>query len=297
MQATAGLEIRETRSIRLLITDQLRPILEQGSVRAMVVAVLLAASFLGTLMPMPTGMDMGWMFIVPVAISAIAAGLAEGFVVAMIASLLCGAFASTLGEPEPTYIAGVIAGRLSLYGLTAVVLGLFAEAHHSVQSQFKDLAAKDPLTQLANVTSFYEELGRLEATKPESFALVLVDLDELKQLNDKHGHQSGSFAIQAVARSLRKVVRATDCVARFGGDEFVVILKDADRQGAQIVINRMREFLNGESVPGAPEVRLSVSAGISLYGEDGVASDALLMAADMAMYEDKRARKAALLVP
>lgn len=295
MQAAASLDIRENRSIRLLITDQLRPILEQGSVRAVVVAILLAASFLGTLMPTPTGMDLGWMFIVPVAISAIAAGLAEGFVVAMIASLLCGVFATTLGEPDPAFIAGVIAGRLSLYGLTAVVLGLFAEAHHSVQSQFKDLATKDPLTQLANVTSFYEELGKLEAAKPEGFALVLVDLDELKQLNDRFGHQTGSFAIQAVARSLRKVVRSTDCVARFGGDEFVVILRDADRAGAQIAINRMREFLGGESVPGAPEVKLSVSAGVSLYGEDGFSSDALLMAADLAMYEDKRARKAALL--
>lgn len=247
-------------------------------------------------MPMPTGMDSGWMFIVPVAISAIAAGLVEGFAVAVIASALCGLYASTIGEPDPAYIAGVVAGRLSLYGLTALVLGLFADTHHSVQSALKDLARKDPLTQLSNVTSFYEELERLDADRPGGFALVVIDLDNLKKLNDTHGHQVGSFAIQAVANSLRKVVRTTDCVARFGGDEFVVILRDADRAGAEVAIQRMREILEGEIVPGAPGVRLSASAGVALYGEDGCSSESLLMAADIAMYEDKRSRKAALAV-
>jgi diguanylate cyclase (GGDEF)-like protein len=97
-----------------------------------------------------------------------------------------------------------------------------------------------------------------------------------------------------VANSLRRLVRMSDCVARFGGDEFVVILKDADRAGAQIVINRLRNLLAGESLPGVTGGRVSVSAGVSLWGEDGVTSDELLASADLAMYEDKRRRKAAL---
>jgi diguanylate cyclase (GGDEF)-like protein len=80
-------------------------------------------------------------------------------------------------------------------------------------------------------------------------------------------------------------------VARFGGDEFVVILTDADRAGAQIVVNRMREMLAEEAVPGTPEVTIDVSVGVALYGEDGTTSEELLGAADRAMYADKRAHK------
>jgi diguanylate cyclase (GGDEF)-like protein len=86
-------------------------------------------------------------------------------------------------------------------------------------------------------------------------------------------------------------VRGSDCVARFGGDEFVVILTDADRAGAQIVVNRMREMLAAETVPGTPGVTVNVSVGVALYGEDGTTSEELLGAADRAMYVDKRAHK------
>jgi len=96
-----------------------------------------------------------------------------------------------------------------------------------------------------------------------------------------------------LANTLRSLVRGRDIVARFGGDEFVVVLADADRAGAQIVVNRMREMLDREIVPGAPGHTLSVSAGVSIFGDDGTTSDELLAAADAAMYADKRRRKVA----
>jgi diguanylate cyclase (GGDEF)-like protein len=170
------------------------------------------------------------------------------------------------------------------------VLGAFAEAHYSVQSDFKELATLDPLTKVANVDFFYRELTKLEAN-PVDFAILVIDIDELKAVNDRFGHQTGSAAIQMVANVLRRVVRGSDCLARYGGDEFVLILRDADETGARLVANRIRQILKGEHLPAAPEHELSVSVGWAIFGEDGKSSEDLLESADVRMYRDKQVRK------
>ena len=279
------------RELRTIVTDQLRGMLENRSTRFAVVGVLLVFASLSTLIPTPDGVDLAWMFIVPVAISAIAGGLKEGSVVASISALISAMYATAaVGEIDITLITTVFLGRAVLYGITSSVLGAFAEAHQSVQSRLRDLASLDPLTKVSNVARFYDEMGVME-TGHETFAVLLVDVDELKVLNDRFGHQAGSAAIQTVANAIRRVVRTSDCVARFGGDEFVMILKDADRAGAQIVANRLRSVLGEERLAGVPDARVTVSIGISLFGEDGTTSEELLAKADDAMYADKRSRK------
>ncbi|MDP9068245.1 MAG: GGDEF domain-containing protein [Actinomycetota bacterium] len=286
-EAAAGRRI-----LTSFVTEQVRVLLEERSTRLGVVGALLVLASLFSLIPTPMGVDPGWMFIVPVAIASIAAGLRQGVVTAVVASGLVALYAgASTGGFDPSVIAGVVLARFALYGLTAAFLGAFAEAHYSVQSGLRQLASTDPLTKVSNVTRFYEEIGRLE-THFSHFAILLIDLDDLKALNDKYGHQSGSLAIQTVANCLRRVVRGTDCVARFGGDEFVVVLKDADRAGAQIMTNRLREVLQEQGLPAAPEHRLSVSIGVAIAGEDGSTTEELLAAADEAMYMDKRTRKA-----
>lgn len=279
------------RSVRHVIVEQLRVMLEQRSTRFAVVGALLLVASLSSLMPAPKGVDLAWMFIVPVAISAIAGGLREGLLVAALGAGISALYVTAArGEIDSQLIANVTIGRLMLYGITAGVLGAFAEAHHSLQANLRRLASLDPLTKLSNVARFYEELGIME-TGTAAFVVMLVDVDDLKVLNDRYGHQAGSAAIQHVANALRSVVRATDCVARFGGDEFVVILKDADRAGAQIVTNRLREVILEKEFSAAPGHELSVSVGVALFGEDGTTSDELLEFADVGMYADKRARK------
>lgn len=281
-------------AFRALLTEHLRVILEQRPVRAAVIGVLLVVASLFNLVPTPIGIDSGWMYIVPVAISAIAAGLGEGLTVALAASALCGLFGGIEnGGFNPTLGLSVFSARFALYGITAVVLGAFAEAHYSVQTNLRNLASLDPLTQVFNVASFYKEIGVLE-TQTNDFAVMLVDVDDLKRINDTHGHQVGTAAIQAVAKVLRRMVRGSDCLARYGGDEFVVILREANLSGAQIVINRMREMLSEEMIPAAPTLKLSASVGIALFPEDGKSSEELLEAADRRMYRDKQARKLGL---
>ena len=295
MRATGATLIEASttrRAFRTLLTEQLRVVLEQRSVRIGVIAILLVAASLFTLVPMPLGVDSGWMFIIPVSISAIAAGLGEGLVVALAAAGLSAVFsASNGGAFDHTLILSAFSARFALYGITAGVLGAFAEAHYSVQSNLRELATLDPLTKVSNVASFYQEIGVLEA-QPTDFALMLLDIDDLKKINDTYGHQVGTDVIQEVANVLRTVVRGSDCLARYGGDEFVVILREANQAGAQIVINRIQEMLEDSAVA-ADGLHLSVSVGVALFGEDGKSAEALLEAADKRMYRDKQARKLA----
>ena len=282
--------------IRALISDQLRSILEHRSTRFVVVGLLLVAASLTSLIPTPIGVDLAWMFIVPVAISAVAGGLKEGAAMAVLSAAVAALYATAaVGRIDGALIASVFLGRFILYGITATVLGAFADAHQSVQSHLRAVASLDPLTKVSNVARFYDELGLME-TSEETFAVLLLDVDDLKALNDRYGHQTGSAAIQAVANALRKVVRTSDCVARFGGDEFVLILKNADRAGAQIVVNRLREALAEERLPVDPAARVTISAGVAMFGDDGTTSEELLATADEAMYEDKRSRKGVIRV-
>lgn len=278
--------------VRSLISDQLRVVLEHRSTRFALVGFLLVLASLSTLIPTPEGVTLAWMFIVPVAISAVAGGLKEGASVAFISALISALYATAaVGRIDLALVGSVLLGNLVLYGIVAGVLGAFAEAHQSVQTHLRTLASLDPLTKVSNVARFYDEMGLMEAQQ-ESFAVLLVDVDDLKVLNDRYGHQTGSLAIRTVADALRKVVRTSDCVARFGGDEFVMILKDADRAGAQVVVNRLRSVLSEETLPGAPDVDVTVSVGVAMFGEDGTNSEELLAHADEAMYQDKRERKA-----
>ena len=181
-----------------------------------------------------------------------------------------------------------VASRFALYGPLAVLAGVLIETHFTAHAHLKELAGIDPLTQVANVGRLYDTLFELES-KGTPFALLIFDLDDLKTINDTYGHTTGSSAIQAVARALRAAVRATDCVARYGGDEFAVVLRDADRTGAFKMIERFGDALVEESR--AIEPNLSVSAGVALYGRDGLTPEELLNAADAAMYKKKRSSK------
>ena len=181
-----------------------------------------------------------------------------------------------------------VASRFALFGPLAVLAGILIETHFTAHAHLKEMAGIDPLTQVANVGRLYDTLFELELKKTP-FALLIFDLDDLKTINDTFGHSVGSASIVAVARALQAAVRATDCVARYGGDEFAVVLRDADRTGAFKMIERFGSALVTESR--SLEPNLSVSAGVALYGRDGFTPEELLNAADAAMYKKKRSSK------
>jgi diguanylate cyclase (GGDEF)-like protein len=152
------------------------------------------------------------------------------------------------------------------------------------------MARTDPLTRLANYRCLREELARAFHTGDhlgESFAIIMVDVDNLRRVNDHFGHLAGSEILRRFARVLERNVRAGDMVAKYGGDEFIVLLHEATREEAVIVSERIREAV-GRDVSGVkPKDRVSCSCGIALFPEDGSDYASLITAADRALVRAK----------
>jgi diguanylate cyclase (GGDEF)-like protein len=158
------------------------------------------------------------------------------------------------------------------------------------------LAGSDPLTGLANYRRLVETLEaeiKRYARSRSSFAILLLDLDHLKKINDQYGHLVGSRALCRLANILRLHSREIDLAARYGGDEFVVILPETNAESAVRIAQRIsaRLRLDSEDPP------LSVSTGVAVYPIDGQTFDELLASADRALYSDKSIPKARHHVP
>ena len=166
-----------------------------------------------------------------------------------------------------------------------------------LEEHLRHLADHDPLTGLRNRRLFEHDLklqlGRCQRYA-EQAALLAIDLDGFKLVNDRHGHKVGDDALKAVARTLTRRLRATDLVARLGGDEFAVLLPHMDRRGAEIVSEDLMRVIEACGVDaGDTVVHLAGSVGFALIDRHTLHDDQVLIAADRAMYEVKRARAAA----
>jgi len=155
----------------------------------------------------------------------------------------------------------------------------------------------DSLTHLANRHRFDEEFPKeLERARRhrENMAVIMIDLDGFKPVNDTYGHGVGDQILQEVATALTHTARASDTVARLGGDEFAVLVPKTSREGVGLFASRLSKAISSASVTvsGHP-VSVGSSMGIALYPEHGETPEQLLGCADTAMYADKRQRKAA----
>jgi diguanylate cyclase (GGDEF)-like protein len=152
--------------------------------------------------------------------------------------------------------------------------------------QVRSMAVTDPLTGLSNyrrlISVLEAELDRSRRTQ-RPFSVVLLDMDGLKIINDHYGHLTGSRALVRIGKILRNHSRAIDTAARYGGDEFALVLPEASKDIASRVVSRIRERLSAE--PERPA--LSVSAGVATFPEDGDTPEKLLGAADRALYAMK----------
>jgi len=176
-------------------------------------------------------------------------------------------------------------GQLEAYEVIAEDVTKQRELEDHLRRQ----AARDPLTGLANYRHFVDvldsEIKRSMRTN-RGFALLFFDLDGLKLINDRHGHVIGSQALCRLADVLCSCSRDIDTPARFGGDEFALVLPETNARAANLVAQRIREGVaNDEKGP-----RLSVSVGVAIYPQDGHTIESLLCAADSALYSMKRRR-------
>ena len=157
------------------------------------------------------------------------------------------------------------------------------------------LASHDPLTGLPNRTLYMDRLNRAiyrARAWRQPLAVMFVDLDAFKPINDQFGHAVGDMVLVAVATRLRHALKPMDIIARLGGDEFIVLTEgESSRDTAETTARLIIDALTAEFVIGLHTLRVGASIGISCFPEDGLSADTLLLNADAAMYASKsRAR-------
>lgn len=171
-------------------------------------------------------------------------------------------------------------------------VGLDATDRILAENRSRWLAHHDPLTGLANRLRFHEDLTRSFADSVRSgviSALMLIDLDYFKMVNDTSGHAAGDALLKVLANELRTRARKSDLVARLGGDEFAVLMPNTGRTGAEAFAESLYERLSGQLFQfGNKEYQISLSIGIALMPLHGESTEELMVNVDAAMYEAKK---------
>jgi diguanylate cyclase (GGDEF)-like protein len=182
---------------------------------------------------------------------------------------------------------------MAVTALTSLALAAVVCERKAAEKRLRRLAVSDALTGLGNyrrlIAALAGEMRRSQRTE-RAFAVLLLDLDDLKGINDRHGHLAGNRALCRVAGALRVSCRSIDTVARFGGDEFALILPETGETAARRVARRISDELAMDTEPPA----LSLSVGVAEYPRDGMTIERLLGVADHALYEAKAGRRGRL---
>jgi len=189
------------------------------------------------------------------------------------------------------FVGGFIA-QLAPVLLVAYITTMFSADIRYGLARAKVLSETDDLTGLLNVRGFAIAANRLfaqAARHGRATSVLMIDSDNLKLVNDNHGHAAGNELLKHLALSVQAELRFTDIAARYGGDEFIVLLPDTPAKGAMEVAERIRKRIAGSPVNVASkELVSSVSIGVACYPEDGATLDALAAHADGALYSAKQ---------
>ena len=174
----------------------------------------------------------------------------------------------------------------------AVIVLRDISAARLAEARLRQMAQHDPLTGLANRYVFHDRLAHaIESARRANrrVAVLVIDLDRFKQVNDAHGHAAGDLLLREVAARLREHLRKSDTVSRMGGDEFALVLPEIEGPAAlDAATARVRQACSGSVRFGAEELPIMASIGAAVFPDDADNPDALLRRADLAMYEAKR---------
>lgn len=278
----------------LLILQDVLPRTPLKRVRGPLQGVL-ALVFASSLVALTGGLESPFTFTFPLIVGAgallVAPRIALALAVLATASYLA---AGLIVDPTPE-IGSLVTMAVNLTGvyLLAYVGASVGREQRRARDAAIRLSTVDGLTGLYNRSYFFSALEREIARgdrSGRSFCLVMLDLDDLKAVNDRFGHIAGDQALRGVAEIVRGSVRKIDTAARYGGDEFVALLPETDPTGGWVVAEKIRLTVTEQGLPGA-DPGPTVSVGVVSYPADGRSADALLVSADRAMYASKRGGK------
>jgi diguanylate cyclase (GGDEF)-like protein len=237
----------------------------------------------------PPEIRLGILYIVPVLLATWTEGLAIGLGFAALTIVLREVVAWGQLPPETPVLWRVVNAASYVAVLGVGMAGLQRLRH--IQAQLSQLATRDALTGLVNARAFAAQLTQeLERNRryPRPLALLYLDLDDFKVINDSHGHQTGDAVLRLVAESMRASVRQADVVGRLGGDEFAVLMPETDSALADAAAKRLAAGLRNV-FKGTPTVTASIGV-VACVAADAN-TDELLRRADQAMYDAKKAGK------
>ena len=195
-------------------------------------------------------------------------------------------------DPGMTQILDLDFEKLKLTAKSSSDIKLVEKIQQKISDERKllqDLAFKDGLTGVFNRRYFNIELKRslsIARRHKRIISLMLIDIDHFKKFNDRYGHQVGDDALKWVASAIGTLIRDTDIVARYGGEELAVILEESDSAAAMIVAEKIRSFIEERSVASFPR-EITVSIGVAEFPKDALDSASIIAASDSALYISK----------
>jgi diguanylate cyclase (GGDEF)-like protein len=235
------------------------------------------------------------LYLLPIITSAISLGTIAALLVTaaisaaflFVGPLAPSASGFTLGQANELIV------KLAPFWLVAYMTSLLRATTQNALEKVQTLSETDPLTKLLNMRSFYniaeQELARC-ARYGQTFAILMIDVDGLKTVNDLHGHEAGNKLLATVASNLTMAVRTTDVVARYGGDEFAVLLLQVDSDRSEVVAKRIRRYIKSAQVVfGDQKIMPSVSIGVATYPVHGTSVTRIIDVADQALFASKQA--------
>jgi diguanylate cyclase (GGDEF)-like protein len=210
--------------------------------------------------------------------------------VAAIGTYAVGVLLAPDGLPQAAW--GQVGFNIVALALTSYVASVIGREQRRAHDAALRLSRFDPLTELHSRSYFAVALEQeilRSARSGRAFSLLMLDLDGLKPVNDRFGHESGDRLLRGVADVIRGAIRVTDVAARYGGDEFIVILPETDSDGALRVAEKLRRDIAQLALPeNGQMIQSTVSIGLVSHPADGRSGAELLRRADAAMYEAKR---------
>ena len=256
---------------------------------------VLALVFAGALVAQTGGFTSPFTFTFPLIVGAGALLVAPRIALILAILATVGYLAAGLSTGQTPATGPLVQMAVNLTGL--YLLAYIGASVGREQRRARDAAIRmstvDALTGLYNRTFFFGALEREIARGDRSgraFCLVMLDLDDLKTVNDRYGHIAGDQVLRAVADVVKGGVRKIDVAARYGGHEFVALLPEADPTGGWVLAEKIRLTIAEQGMPGV-DPQPTVSVGVVSYPSDGRSADALLVSADRAMYASKRGGK------